>query len=153
MLVIVDINKTLGTRVWDPLPGRTPDIVIKNPRQLKSKKPFAFCYFYFDRFGKSLLKALGGTSHDIAVWTSAEKLTAAPLVEFLETFLEDKKFEFAWYREHCTLTGVGHASIKDLDRVTEVYKMYQLCDTVVLEDSTEKFLERIEVELSSFIPT
>ena len=134
MLLIFDLNNTLVYRQYKndnkALEYPTPDFIIRDFHVWKRPGLDTFIQSCFQQ-----------TDVDIAVWTSAFRYNAIPVVEAIfGQFMN--RLKFVYCREECSNvrnTNRDHSSAKDLQLVWDRFPDYNAFNTRVLEDSTEKY--------------
>jgi hypothetical protein len=132
-LLIFDINGTLCCRIKKP------------ERKLVRANPFAPAY---DRnINNSHIYLRPGLNEffqelpfaNIGIWSSMTKLNT---LAFTDSILKDRNFYFIFDRSHCSdvKEGKDHSSTKDLSTVYSKFSEFTSENTVIIDDSTDKFL-------------
>lgn len=131
-LLILDLNKTLLYRLYKfdkkkLIPKRLPDFGVNNFNCYLRPNLEIFLNYVFDKY-------------DVAVWTSATLINTTPLIQHI---FGDRNLKFIFTRENCSnVKEIGdYSSIKDLSKITDYNYIYNLNNIIVIEDSTDKYLD------------
>jgi NLI interacting factor-like phosphatase len=129
-LVILDLNKTLVHRAYEPRADKEGSFRVGVYRC--EKRP------HLDEFLSVLLDH--PDRFEVGVWTSAMRKNGLPVAKALfgPRFVSVK---FILTREDCSDVrndDADHSSTKDLRKVWDLYPEYGPWNTVVIEDSLEK---------------
>lgn len=132
-LIILDINGTLCCRI------------NKKERSLVKSNPLAPLYdaninqshIYLRPFLEEFMQDLNGAH--VGLWSS---MTRPNTTSFRDLILRDCNLFFTFDRSHCSnvTEGKNHSSTKDLSLVYSKFPQFTSQNTIIVDDSLEKFL-------------
>ena len=141
-LIILDLNKTLIYRQH-----------ISEKATIARKPDFEFskykCYFRSDL--KLFLDYIF-QNYEVGVWTSAKRSNS---IQVIDRIFKDRKLAFIYTRETCTdvkNTDSDFSSFKDVEKVVFKNPKYNVENTLIIEDSDEKYKHAIKKNVMNISP-
>ena len=132
-LIIFDINGTLCSRIHK----KESSIVRANCLAPHCDAIINQSHIYLRPFLEDFIKDLN-FAH-IGLWSS---MTRPNTTSFRDLILKDCNIFFTFDRSHCSNVkeGKDHSSTKDLSLVYSTFPQFNAANTVIVDDSSEKFL-------------
>lgn len=142
-LIILDINGTLCCRIRKNERRLVKANPLSPPCDANINQSHVYLRPYLEEFMKDL------TFAHVGLWSS---MTGPNTTSFRELILRDCNFFFTFDRSHCSNVrdGKNHSSTKDLSLVYSTFPQFTSENTVIVDDSSEKF---IHLENTILIPS